>query len=945
MASIIDKYFYGPQTQIQFHSGYRSASKFITKFMDKNANNAFFTKIKEAGIPKVYEFYIKYGSSDSINTLKTFLENVKNFETLLLMHSMFIFTRAVIEYDNNEGKPQKSMTQLIITYEYFYNMVHKVLLVNREDIKYFMKPEHYKSDEPIVGVPDNILNFEKYKSSSIKKSLDLINQDIKIYIKETPENIKHPFPKTLIDLCDAPLVVQNCVEKFKKTGEINFLYKPVMDIITCFCSYFKHRIKKTSRLATTLLEPNKKLEMSTGDFNHIKNSFTGLTPKIYPIAVFKYVMDSENNCPNKTYLSQLFGKSCLILYKPTYLEVSPNISTQTVVKTNRLIESKKCGGYCEDGLLNVFNSSIAKRQQTTTGGLNDNLSVYANVQVYFILNDGELYYDLFSGPSFQFFNDVLKELLEKQVFIKTKTLFNNDRYELNMRFNIDTLESYKKLPEKTRTPELKKEVTEYFYFFLGNLIHFAIANNLILPFKLSRIYIMYMFSLHDFTSSNSSKGIHHTDIEKQMLLISIYLIEKASERYYNLIVKIFQNPELLKDIEVIQELDPELIDDVEDLKSKNKMSAAKALMENGVRMNGLKTLDKENKPIYVKDDPVKVLYNMIDYLYKTAYKAYFESAYEDNPLTPDFKINTHLKQFFMGFKNVKEFGSKTMKSLNTFPPFQSFTSMNQIFSIVRKADIYLSGFGITFETIRDVLIPKISAKLSNEVVISPLQELKKTDTLTMDYLKNIQNTPEFINITDPNKKRLILSISGLYRVLMSKGEYIPIDFINGYNEFMFKTKIPPYIVKATIKYNNRDEIKIPSGATVQRSGADILIITTTSDKRLIIPQGATVKYENTPVLSGYHDNMTPEDYHNEFVKYLLKFWSGSPNISDSFYAVDYYFEDTNRKRISAATCFMTIHIFDKYSNDSDLYKALANAIMHTGFGEMLGGSSAKNKKK
>jgi hypothetical protein len=928
-----EKWFYGPQRSKKGKQ-YNIMGKTFREIWKECENSSFIkNKLQKYDIADINIFItiMNMGVRAYSVFLDKIFDSAKDIEPILSLHSLFIISRTHC-YDRNYNS-------LYASYSYFYNKLLEEKLVNKEHIAYFIEPAFYKfntKEIELYTLPLNIIDV--FRENTTKESLQRIINTIKVIYKNSTTAF---LSKDVTDLCYAPVVLQSCIDKFKNTADIQDLYKPIMDIITCFCSYFKHRLTKTSSTDITLYTKSKELEISDGDFNYIKEYFCrNINTEIKPIAIYKYVLNEKNVCPNKNYLSQLFEKACPLLYKPIYVEHSLDKDINIVNTTNSLIEKTKCGAYFKFSIGNtVFDTSIAKRVQQPDGLYKDILSQYSNIPVFFILENSKLYYDYFCGPSFQFFNDVLKELIEHEVFIRSKTLFNNDRYELNMRFNIDKLESYMRLPSQTRTPETKKITTEYFYTFIGNMFHFVVANNLILPFKLSRVYIIKLFSLVDL-------DVFTDNIQIRMLLISIFMIEKASTLFYNRIVNIFQNPELLKDIEVIQELDPELIDDVEELKSKNKMSAAKALMENGVRMNGLKTLDKENKPIYVKDDPVKVLYNMIDYLYKTAYKAYFESAYEDKPITPEFKINENLNLFFKGF--TKQFEISINKGLyfsknliNT--KLVSSKDIKDIFQIVRKMDIYLSGFGITFEVIRDVLLHKIVAKLTDEMIVRPFEELKKTTVVSMDYLKNFQNDPHFRSITDPVKSNLIRNIFRLFRILLSRGEYIPIDFINGYNEFMFKTKIPPYIVKATIKYNNRNEIKIPSGATVELIDYDIIIVTTTSDKRLIIPKGAKVTYENTPILSGYHDNMTPEDYHNEFVKYLLKFWSGSPNISDSTYGVDYYYENTNKKKITSATCFITMHIYDKYSNDGDLYKDLANAIMHTGFGEMLGGSSGKRR--
>jgi hypothetical protein len=650
----------------------------------------------------------------------------------------------------------------------------------------------------------------------------------------------------------------------------------------------------------------------------------------------------------------------------------------------------------------LFRTSIAHRTLETNGMLKENLSLPSNTPVFFIIEDtARIYYDQYCGPAFQFYGDVMKELLEYKVFVPNSTLFSNDRYVLNMDFNIEVLDFYKNFPIEAKTPELKNSVTKEFFRFVGNLMHFAIANNIELPFKLSRIYIMEIFNVYNFTQHTPSKGYSvDNKLDTQLVLISTFLIEKASPAYHKMIMDIFENPELLK----------------------NPTSNILNALNGGdgvtsIHMNGYNTLtdapDDQPEFLYNEGDSMKkVLLKVVEFLYKTAFKSYFENQKKENePFNKDFKINSAVAMFLEGIRFTKEFDVQQTKPL----PFMDNKQLSneQKIAFVRKADIYLSGFGITHDTIQKLLIPKIRF-ISLQYDMFPLETLSnylynilgvyadakpeeistvfqfavakyrdnstmlkrvkhafkvlsdpvtrkeyddtKTPIVTMDFLNNIENYEGFKYITQPQIQNLIKKSILLYKVLLSRGEYIPVNFINGYNEKMFQTTIPPQIMNVVIEQENTAEnvptaIQIPEDVTdiqvVIRSDKKITKIVTTSDKHIIIPRDADAKatYTYIPVSSGNQHNMTNEDYHNEFVKFLLKFWSASPNIANTTYTMSFQSERAGagpNDLIIAGTCFLKLSPLRIYTDEKDLYEDLVKSVIHTRFGEMLGG---KNKNK
>jgi len=237
-----------------------------------------------------------------------------------------------------------------------------------------------------------------------------------------------------------------------------------------------------------------------------------------------------------------------------------------------------------------------------------------------------------------FFTRVIEELLTLEVFIPVA----NGRHCLNENFDIEKLECVRRLPSAVKTTAFKEKLTSHFYIFVGNILNFAVANKLKLPFKLSQIYIAKLFNLFQLS-----------DLQEKILLISIFIQEKASPDFVKAILKVFDNPENLLNEEVINVLDPTL---------------KGSKMANGVRMS-------DKTPIYNKDGKALFL-NMINFLYKTAYSG--GDVYEN---------------FFTGMLNYMKFETQIpvpMKSFDYYSDPTLFTFENKL-KILRKADIYLSG--------------------------------------------------------------------------------------------------------------------------------------------------------------------------------------------------------------------------------------------------------------
>lgn len=272
----------------------------------------------------------------------------------------------------------------------------------------------------------------------------------------------------------------------------NDIYTPLAKVLSCNCSYLKKQSTPLPHEITTI-----KLQYS-------------VTPEAKPPILIRKVKN--------TYLSQLFEKTCILFYKPLEIKSS---DLQHAVKQNLAILEHKCSAYAI-GNLSVFSTPIGTQTP-------------CNVPVFFIV-DNTVQVDYSPEPSIEFFTGVLQELKDLGVFVP---IANSDRYEIvNTKFDMDKLECYKELPAATKTPELKKEVRDYFFLFVGNILHFAVANNIQLPFKLSLAHVAILFNLIDFSES----------VQNKLILVSIYLLEKATERFIKGVVDTMENYEFAEPI-------------------------------------------------------------------------------------------------------------------------------------------------------------------------------------------------------------------------------------------------------------------------------------------------------------------------------------------------------------------------------------------------------------
>jgi hypothetical protein len=264
-------------------------------------------------------------------------------------------------------------------------------------------------------------------------------------------------------------------------------------------------------------------------------------------------------------------------------------------------------------------------------------------------------------------------------------------------------------------------------------------------------------------------------------------------------------------------------------------------------------------------------------------------------------MNPYLELFFDGFKFVKKFGRPddtkvAMGGLNFYnDPF------SEKLNIIRKADLFLSGFGFTHEDIKKHLIPNIKMDIvlnnGTEEEMSPLLFFNDDGVFRDSYIPNTSLNSsmsaalnsKISRILNENSQSQVKFAFLLYKVLLNNGKDISKEFISQYNFKFYNIPYPDDISKTT-----------------------------------------------------NYGKMTNEDYHNEFVKFLIKAWTGSPSLSsNSIYRVDYnrntFNNDPNRKPIPTAhTCFNKLHIKRDYGdNAQELYNSLVSFVTGTNFGEML----------
>jgi len=810
------------------------------------------------------------------------LKMCRDILDVLVIHAAFINALGIDIANKNTLVPGVRQTlqyrenRIAAVYQFLYEETEKIL-VDKGSINIFVTPAQFiQLRFTTAKRPKNIvISYISNKNNQNVEDVHKINTDNSV-------SYTHPITPAMRK-CATNMSV-DCTVRFEEIKDS--LFKPLANVIACHCSFFKQRLQRIKSPLPTLYDLENVDKISVGDYesfmrNNQSEPMMNISPPP-PILIKKY-KDTDTTCEKKTYLSQLFEKVCMFLYKPHY--VTPTTDTYedllAAAKTNYEIGKYAPWGY-SSYISKIFQTPILQKNAA---------NLEANIQVFFIIGDAgqqeTLYLDFYSGPPMQFFTGVLQEIYENEIFKPTETFFNNQRYELNTKFDIAKLECYKNLPDALKTPELKEELTEHFFLVIGNIIHFAVANNLELPFKLSRIYIMKLFKMFDFTDIDTL--LKPENLKQQLLFISTYLLEKAPSSYTNELLKIFKDPEMLKNAEIIDIFDFDL-------------PASKRAK--GITMNGSSVLVEPSKNFHIySEDKAKMFLNMIEYLCRTGLKHYFGDLNSEIPVVPgSFKLHPNLEMFFKGYEYTKNF------RIDQLYPMRCLDFAASPFDVkmgaIRKVDIYLSGFGITYEVIKDLLIPLIEVGYQQDTRIFPLKFFNTDGVFKSDYISGTSIdgsmsaalTNKLFDLeTEEQAGRLNYGTGAkvkmafiLYRVLLNKGKDIPKEFIAQYNQKYFNV---PYDI-------------------------------------------------NTTELQG---NMTNEDYHNEFVKILVKAWTGTPAISYKRFKITI---DINAKKLPQThTCFNVLDINRDYKLASEMYKELVMlATDGSNFGEVLVGGKKKKKK-
>lgn len=569
-----------------------------------------------AHIIKSYDIieYCHSATDEFSNKVTEIVNSSNTVLQLLLIQSSFVNAYGVFEKNFNiwssyinkavPRHPPAPYVVLLKNYTLFYNLVAKRTSAETL-LALFITPHQFKylADKNSTRPLNPLLPYIKEQRQALTNEEVIRNYTLK------PSSYECTIANN-----------DECMTPFKNVT--NPLFKPFIDELVCYCSHLKQQITQNRNLGVITFNRIEDVDkMSYHDFMFFR---------------FRHQITNSSNLPpilikqiKNTYLSQLFEKTCVMLYKP-YTVLPKSDDEDDIINAamhNEKILELRCRGYF-NGNLGVFHTSILDKNPIST-------LKNSNVPVIFISpENGNVMYDFTAKNSFIFFQDVVKELIQLNVFIEIE---KTGRYELNEDFDIETLECCKNLPQND---ELKADVRNQFFYFIGNLMHLVVANSIVMPFKLSYVYIMKLFNITDFESSKEDRN----------LLISAYLLEKAPMKE---IIQILEDPENLKKPHIIALFD--------------KTLRGSALAK-GVRMMNYR------EPVYNSD--TKILLNNIEfYLCELARRAY------NIP-------QNYIKSFFRGFKYTREFKKSNEYKLE-IPKIDTYSFAEKL-TITAKADKYLT---------------------------------------------------------------------------------------------------------------------------------------------------------------------------------------------------------------------------------------------------------------
>lgn len=680
--------------------------------------------------------------------------------------------------------------------------IKEVVPQNKEPVKESLKMiyshvyeyhnKKYALNERIIVLPEDFLSLSWQHTKSTKTK---------------SKTKKYKCKTDLIDVCE---------QKFSQIQ--NQMFKNLVNDIICNCSFLKTKIVYNDSKKNTLSTTNYKT-ITSEDYKSFQNNF-GYRPivtkedgnryyKPLPIiAIRKYKDNIE--CTEKDYLYQLFSKF-----------VENNI--HKIPEEDKIINNHKT--YIND-LQGVYYNNIKSgrdRHPLVTSIFDviiepivDNISNKISLMpVYFVNENNTVIFDPYLGPSKQFFNAVIEELFTHNILECHGTCFENSRYVINSEIDIAKIPFFKKILNKKN----KEDLTHYFYVFLGNLLHFAVVNNLELPQKISRVYLIELLKLYDFTKSD--------DFNKT-LLISIFLIERPPS-YVDYVIKFLEQPNET---------------------NKQTLIEMTEYIDNSLKDIKLENINEESIIKYLFD-----IANLFYYGTETSNKRYFITG-----------LNHYINSSIYARYSKNDSNNQLLRNISIVHREDN----NIKLALIRKLDYYLTGgTGINFDSIVNKLLPQIK-------ILTDTQKYNITQPF-IDYIKQLSDKFLYTITNQTNIASKI--VTAVACILMDRGKNISDLFKTKYNETFKPLK------------NN-------------------------------------------------------EDYHNEFVRLLLKAWTASPNISIGKEYIIYIDINQENKTIllpASHTCFSQLDIFKDYTSVKELYDDLVLFILNTGFGEDLkfGGGSKK----
>jgi len=509
--------------------------------------------------------------------------------------------------------------------------------------------------------------------------------------------------------------------------------------LLCDCSWLRTKISKKAIIKNTILTLDKDLtnqdisdiQVAHAFYNKRKEYvYFDSSTKNFAQLIHQKIQDlptSEDECEKQkvhSYVSQLFEKVSKTLYTPLP-QLSPE--NKTLDFYEQLDYNEGIYSRYKPFFHNIVTGTSQKRKITygkQVFGTYIGSDVDPNVVIRFH-NGKHITLEMGAGPVRQFFREIFQELIEINIFTSIETPFGTKRYVINKTLDLEKIECIRNYLNSQReifvnnppTPEiaaltneekgktfnktvkpslLKTTIIPDFYRYIGNLIHFAVTNNIELPFHISRVYLMMLFSIGYDTGKYSIQGENNiipyprffTD---RRLVISTYLIENEGF-FKRIIYPILQNPELLNPTS-----DKEKIDEYGMFDIHNP----------GLRMNSLNIIKKDAEDIFLYNENISILLdNLENFIYLNALSDYTGYDEENDSLLRTRRVFYFIEGFSKSYASGDEKIIKLQCRYNNV--FKNIADTTLKFLSIRKMDVYLSGMGLSLKNVKDTLLPNIS---------------------------------------------------------------------------------------------------------------------------------------------------------------------------------------------------------------------------------------------